>query len=58
MSTQNPATGPLDKGPVDQQEHVDPVNPAAAHDAIPAVDPASSSARRASPGTWASSSGR
>lgn len=39
MSTQNPATGPLDKGSVDQQEHVDPVNPAAAHDAIPAVDP-------------------
>ncbi|MFE9467692.1 sugar ABC transporter permease [Streptomyces virginiae] len=33
MSTQNPATDPLDKG------HVDPVNPAAAHDAIPAVDP-------------------
>lgn len=38
MSTQNPATGPLDKGPV-AQEHIDPVNPAAAHDAIPAVDP-------------------
>ncbi|QES59202.1 ABC transporter permease [Streptomyces venezuelae] len=29
----------MDKGSVDQQEHVDPVNPAAAHDAIPAVDP-------------------
>lgn len=39
MSTKNPATGPLGKGPVDQQEHIDPVNPAAAHDAIPAVDP-------------------
>lgn len=39
MSTQNPATGPLGKGPVDQPEHIDPVNPAAAHDAIPAVDP-------------------
>ncbi len=39
MSTQNPATGPLGKGPVDKQEHIDPVNPAAAHDAIPAVDP-------------------
>lgn len=39
MSIQNPATGPLGKGPVDQPEHIDPVNPAAAHDAIPAVDP-------------------
>ncbi|WP_405681334.1 MULTISPECIES: sugar ABC transporter permease [unclassified Streptomyces] len=29
----------MGKGPVDQQEHIDPVNPAAAHDAIPAVDP-------------------
>ncbi|MFJ3725395.1 sugar ABC transporter permease [Streptomyces sp. NPDC090045] len=28
----------MDKGPV-AQEHIDPVNPAAAHDAIPAVDP-------------------
>ncbi len=37
MSTPNPATGP--KGTVDQQEHINPVNPAAAHDAIPAVDP-------------------
>lgn len=39
MSTKNPATDPLGKGPVDQQGHIDPVNPAAAHDAIPAVDP-------------------
>ncbi|MGW0750709.1 sugar ABC transporter permease [Streptomyces sp. NPDC002587] len=29
----------MGKGPADQQEHIDPVNPAAAHDAIPAVDP-------------------
>ncbi|MBT2542564.1 sugar ABC transporter permease [Streptomyces sp. ISL-44] len=29
----------MGKGPVDQPEHIDPVNPAAAHDAIPAVDP-------------------
>ncbi|MGW7436176.1 sugar ABC transporter permease [Streptomyces sp. NPDC054849] len=29
----------MGKGPVDKQEHIDPVNPAAAHDAIPAVDP-------------------
>lgn len=39
MSTQNPATDPLGKGPADRPEHIDPVNPAAAHDAIPAVDP-------------------
>ncbi|MFD6967811.1 sugar ABC transporter permease [Streptomyces sp. NPDC059979] len=29
----------MGKGPVDRPEHIDPVNPAAAHDAIPAVDP-------------------
>ncbi|MGW7450951.1 sugar ABC transporter permease [Streptomyces sp. NPDC054787] len=29
----------MGKGPADPQEHIDPVNPAAAHDAIPAVDP-------------------
>lgn len=39
MSTQNPPAGPLDKGPADQAQHVDPVNPAAATNAIPAVDP-------------------
>ncbi|MFI1282330.1 sugar ABC transporter permease [Streptomyces sp. NPDC020858] len=39
MSTQNPATDPLGKSPADRPEHIDPVNPAAAHDAIPAVDP-------------------
>lgn len=39
MSTQNPAGVPLGKGPAGQSGHIDPVNPAAAHDAIPAVDP-------------------
>ncbi|MFJ6796804.1 sugar ABC transporter permease [Streptomyces sp. NPDC091268] len=29
----------MGKGPADRQEHIDPVNPAAAPDAIPAVDP-------------------
>ncbi|WP_442807219.1 sugar ABC transporter permease [Streptomyces sp. NBC_01294] len=29
----------MGKGPADRPEHIDPVNPAAAHDAIPAVDP-------------------
>ncbi|MFJ8013190.1 sugar ABC transporter permease [Streptomyces sp. NPDC096339] len=29
----------MGNGPVGRQEHIDPVNPAAAHDAIPAVDP-------------------
>lgn len=51
MSTHKHAAGPLGKGPAGQAQHIDPVNPAAAHDAIPAVDPASSYASRASPGT-------
>ncbi|WP_371619833.1 sugar ABC transporter permease [Streptomyces sp. NBC_00454] len=29
----------MGKGPAGQAQHIDPVNPAAAHDAIPAVDP-------------------
>ncbi|MFD9354067.1 sugar ABC transporter permease [Streptomyces sp. NPDC060031] len=29
----------MGKGPADQAEHIDPINPAAAPDAIPAVDP-------------------
>lgn len=39
MSTHKHAAGPLGKGPAGQAQHIDPVNPAAAHDAIPAVDP-------------------
>ncbi|CAM5613655.1 ABC transporter permease [Streptomyces avidinii] len=39
MNTQNPSGVPLGKGPAGRTQHVDPVNPAAAHDAIPAVDP-------------------
>ncbi|MBT2471956.1 sugar ABC transporter permease [Streptomyces sp. ISL-66] len=29
----------MGKGPAGRSEHIDPINPAAAHDAIPAVDP-------------------
>lgn len=39
MSTNKHAAGPLGKGPAGRAQHIDPVNPAAAHDAIPAVDP-------------------
>lgn len=39
MSAHKHAAGPLGKRPAGQAQHIDPVNPAAAHAAIPAVDP-------------------